>query len=106
MHSDGSIMSLLPCIAESGIDILNPIQWTTKNMDPQTLKDRFGNDFIFWGGGVDLQGILPFRTPEEVHEEVKTHLKIFRQEVDMCLPPSIMHNPVCQLKTCWHFTKQ
>ena len=51
MHSDGSIMPLLPSIAEAGIDILNPVQWTARNMDPQTLKDRFGDQFVFWGGG-------------------------------------------------------
>jgi hypothetical protein len=79
MHSDGSIMPLLPSIAEAGIDILNPIQWTAKNMDPQILKDRFGDQFVFWGGGVDTQGTLPFGTPDEVREEIRKHLRIFGQ---------------------------
>jgi len=79
MHSDGSIMPLLPSISEAGIDILNPIQWTAKNMDPQTLKERFGNKFVFWGGGVDTQKTLPFGKPEEVRAEVKKHLRIFGQ---------------------------
>ncbi len=79
MHSDGSIMPLLPSIAEAGIDILNPIQWTARNMDPQTLKDRFGGQFIFWGGGVNTQGTLPFGAPEQVREEVERNLRIFGQ---------------------------
>ena len=24
-------------------------------MDPQTLKDEYGRDLVFWGGGVDTQ---------------------------------------------------
>ena len=35
-------------------------------MDPQTLKDRFGDRITFWGGGVDTQKTLPFGTPDEV----------------------------------------
>jgi hypothetical protein len=77
MHSDGSIMPLLPSIAEAGIDILNPVQWTARNMDPQTLKDHFGDQFVFWGGGVNTQGTLPFGTPEQVRGEVEKHLRIF-----------------------------
>ncbi len=77
MHSDGSIMPLLPSIAEAGIDILNPLQWTARNMDPQTLKDRFGDRFVFWGGGVDTQGTLPFGTPAQIQEEVSRNLHIF-----------------------------
>ncbi len=77
MHSDGSIVPLLPSIAEAGIDILNPIQWTAKNMEPQKLKNEFGDRFVFWGGGVDTQGTLPFGTADDVRAEVKKHLRIF-----------------------------
>jgi hypothetical protein len=80
MHSDGSMMPLLPSIAEAGIDILNPVQWTAKNMNPQTIKDRFGDQFVFWGGGVDTQGTLPFGTPDEVRKEVKKHLHLLGRD--------------------------
>ncbi len=77
MHSDGAIVPLLPSMAEAGIDILNPIQWTARDMDPQTLKDCFGDRFVFWGGGVDTQGTLPFGTPAQVKEEVNRNIHIF-----------------------------
>ena len=70
MHSDGAILSLLPDIIEAGFDILNPIQWTAKDMEPKLLKERFGDQLVFWGGSVDSQGTFPFGTPEQVCTEV------------------------------------
>ena len=70
MHSDGAILSLLPDMIEAGFDILNPIQWTAKDMEPKLLKERFGDQLVFWGGSVDSQGTFPFGTPEQVRTEV------------------------------------
>ncbi len=80
MHSDGSILPLLPAIAEAGIDILNPVQWTAKNMDRQHLKKQFGSTFVFWGGGVDTQHTLPFGSVAEVQSEVAECIRIFGQD--------------------------
>jgi uroporphyrinogen-III decarboxylase len=46
-------------------------------MDPQTLKDRYGDQLVFWGGGVDTQHVLPFGTPEEVRAQVLERCEIF-----------------------------
>ena len=54
-----------------GLDILNPVQTTTKNMEPEKLKKEFGKDIVFWGGGSNTRDILPSGTPEEVKEDVK-----------------------------------
>jgi uroporphyrinogen decarboxylase len=43
-------------------------------MDPYQLKKDYGDQLVFWGGGVDTQGILPMGTPEEVREDVKRNL--------------------------------
>ena len=77
MHSCGSVISLLPDIVDAGFDILNPVQCSATGMDPQTLKDRFGDKITFWGGGVDTQKTLPFGTPEEVRRQVRERIKIF-----------------------------
>ena len=79
IHSCGSIMALLPDFIEAGFDILNPVQCSATGMDPQTLKDRFGEQITFWGGGVDTQHILPFGTPDEVQQEVRERIRIFGQ---------------------------
>ena len=46
-------------------------------MDPQTLKERFGDRITFWGGGVDTQKTLPFGTPDEIRREVRERIEIF-----------------------------
>lgn len=76
-HSCGSIYPLIPDLIESGFDVLNPVQWTAKNMNPRTLKKEFGSDIVFWGGGVDTQKTFPFGTPEEVRRQVLEICEIF-----------------------------
>lgn len=76
-HSCGSIYGLLPDLIEAGFDIINPVQWTAKNMDRNQLKKEFGDRITFWGGGVDTQKTLPFGTPVQVHDEVLECCKIF-----------------------------
>ena len=77
MHSCGSNLPLIPSFIEAGIDILNPVQWTAVNMDAQMLKDRFGDQLVFWGGGINCQRTLPFGTPDEVRREVQEKVRIF-----------------------------
>lgn len=76
-HSCGSIYGLLPDLVDAGFDIINPVQWTAKDMDRCRLKDEFGSRITFWGGGVDTQKTLPFGTPKQVHDEVLECCKIF-----------------------------
>ena len=65
---------------EAGFDIINPVQCSATGMDPQLLKQRYGKDIVFWGGGIDTQKILPFGTPDEVREQVKQRLEIFGKD--------------------------
>jgi uroporphyrinogen decarboxylase len=73
-HSDGNVRPLIPDFIEMGVDILNPVQTTATGMDPKDLKRDFGQDLVFWGGGVDTQGILPSGTPQEVKDDVKRNI--------------------------------
>jgi hypothetical protein len=77
IHSCGSIYRLLPDMIEAGFDILNPVQTGAAEMDPQRLKDEFGNRIVFWGGGIDTQKTLPFGTPDDVRAEVRERMRIF-----------------------------
>jgi len=77
IHSCGSVVALIDDFIDAGFDILNPVQCSAAGMDPQGLKDRFGDRLTFWGGGVDTQHTLPFGTPEEVRDEVRERLRIF-----------------------------
>jgi len=74
-HSCGSILPIIPDFIEIGLDILNPIQPLAKGMDPVFLKKEYGKDLVFFGG-IDVQQLLPFSTPEEIKKEVKRIIDI------------------------------
>ncbi len=76
-HSCGAIEGLLPSFIEAGFDIINPVQCMARGMDPKLLKERYGDQITFWGGGVNTQKTLPFGTPEEVRREVLERCEIF-----------------------------
>ena len=79
LHSDGAIRDIIPDFIEIGVDILNPVQTSTKGMDPIQLKKEFGKKIVFWGGGVETQSTLSFGTPEEVEEDVRKKIEIFKK---------------------------
>jgi len=73
-HSCGATYDLIPDLIELGFDILNPVQVSAKGMDTKKLKQEFGKDIVFWGGGVDTQSVLPFQKPDDVVDEVKQRI--------------------------------
>lgn len=79
-HSCGSVERFIPSFIEAGFDILNPVQCSAANMDPRRLKSVYGDQIVFWGGGVDTQKTLPFGTPEEVRCEVIERCEIFSRD--------------------------
>jgi len=76
-HTCGSMVALYDDLVEAGVDIVNPVQISADGMDPETLKERWGDRLVFWGGGVDTQQVLPFGTPEEVAEHVRRNVEVF-----------------------------
>ena len=74
-HSDGAIRAILPDLIETGIEILNPVQWRCPGMEREGLKKDFGDRLIFHGG-VDNQYTIPFGTVEEVRQEVIDNYRI------------------------------
>ncbi len=73
-HSCGATFDLIPDLIETGFDILNPVQVSAKGMDTKRLKQTYGKDIVFWGGGVDTQNVLPFGNPQDVTDEVKRRI--------------------------------
>jgi len=47
-------------------------------MDPQQLKDKFGDKLSFWGGAIDTQHVLPTATPKEIKKHVRRNIEIFK----------------------------
>jgi len=77
LHSCGSVFELLPHLIDAGVDVLNPVQTTAVNMEPEKLKKEFGKYITFWGGGCNTRDVLPNKTPTEVKEDVKRRIEIF-----------------------------
>jgi len=80
LHSCGSIYELIPDLIDAGVDILNPVQTQTANMEPERLKKEFGKYVTFWGGGCDTQQILAKATPGKVKDDVKRRIEIFAKD--------------------------
>ena len=76
-HSCGAVEPFMERFIRSGFDVINPVQCSAAGMDPRTLKHRYGDRLVFWGGGVDTQHTLPFGTPEQVRTEVLERCELF-----------------------------
>ena len=74
-HTDGAAREILPDLIETGIEILNPVQWRCPGMEREGLKRDFGDRLIFHGG-VDNQYTIPFGSVEEVRREVQDNYRI------------------------------
>ena len=77
IHSCGSVDRLIPDFIDAEFDILNPVQTTAAGMDPASLKERFGDRIVFWGGGIDTQRTLPFGTPDDIRRQVRERMRAF-----------------------------
>ena len=77
-HTCGSCAEYIPDLLDNGVNILNPVQVSARNMDPAMLKERFGNRLVFWGGGIDAQHVLPFASAEKVRQEAAKNIEIFK----------------------------
>lgn len=75
VHTCGSAYAFLDDYVELGVDVLNPVQISARDMDPLRLKQRYGKALSFHGG-IDTQRFLPRATPAEIKEEVRRMIGI------------------------------
>ncbi|MBN2604717.1 MAG: methyltransferase [Bacilli bacterium] len=80
LHSCGSIVKLIPDLIDAGVQVLNPIQLSATGMDPEFLKNEYGKDLVFWGGGIDTQQTLTHCKVEDIPSEVKRLIDIFKKD--------------------------
>jgi len=76
-HTCGSVWPIIPDMIACGLDILNPIQPGTKDMEPERLKSEFG-DRICFHGGISIQKNLPLGRPDDVREEVRRLMEVMK----------------------------
>lgn len=77
LHTCGSMTTILDDLIECGIDLYNPVQISANEMDPASLKQRFGDRLIFFGGAFDAVALPSHTDPDIVYETVKRNIEIF-----------------------------
>jgi uroporphyrinogen decarboxylase len=73
LHTCGSVYKLLPDLIDAGVDILNPVQVSARDMQTDRLKREFGDRLSFMGA-IDTQHVLPFGSPDDVRREVEQRI--------------------------------
>ncbi|MCX6262754.1 MAG: hypothetical protein NTY95_18285 [Bacteroidia bacterium] len=74
-HTCGSYMEYIPDLIDIGVDIINPVQTSARNMDPVQLKKHFGKIINSAEKGIIFECLLSFypascpktRTPQSDH---------------------------------------
>ena len=75
-HSCGAVRPILPDLIEIGVNGLLVFQTTARGMDAASIARDFGGRLAFYGG-IDIQGLLSFGTPDQVIAEVTANVRAF-----------------------------
>ena len=79
LHCCGGVRPLLPLLADAGLDAINPVQFTAKDMALVDLKQELYGKLALWGGGCDTRDILPYGKPETIAPHVQRNLEILNK---------------------------
>jgi uroporphyrinogen decarboxylase len=91
-HSCGTIRPFIPELIACGVDVLDPIQPTCIEMQPDSLKAEFG-DRLSFHGGIDMQHLLPKATPAEVEAEARRYCEVLGRGGGYILGPAHLFQP-------------
>ena len=78
-HCCGSAYKFIDHLIDIGVDALNPVQITARNMEPERLKEEFGSRMAFWGG-INTQEVLPYQSADVVRTETERCIEIFGRD--------------------------
>lgn len=76
-HSCGAVRPILDDLIEIGVNALLVFQTNAKGMDPGSISKEFGGRLGFYGG-IDVQHLLSYGTPEEVQKTVASNINYFK----------------------------
>ena len=91
-HSCGMIRPFIADLIHCGIDVLDPIQPTSVQMQPEGLKAQYGDRLTFHGG-IDMQNLLPRATPAEIGAQVRRYCEVLGKSGGYILAPSHQFQP-------------
>ena len=87
LHSDGSYFDLIPLFVEIGLDGLQSLQSSSRDMQPARLKQAYGDKMVFVGC-VDTQTVLISGTLDSVREQTCQVLEIMKPGGGFVVSPS------------------
>lgn len=87
LHSCGSTRMLQPKLIEMGLDILDAVQPEPVGMDPEELKQEFGNELTYCGM-ISTQQTLPRGTVEECRAEARHRIDVIGKDGGYIFAPA------------------
>jgi uroporphyrinogen decarboxylase len=91
-HSCGMVRPFIPDLIGLGVDVLDPIQPTGPEMQPEGLKRDFGERLSFHGG-LDMQNLLPHASPAHVEAEARRYCEVAGAGGGYILGPAHLFQP-------------
>lgn len=79
MHSDGAVFDILPDVIDAGLEVLEAVQVDAEGMQPQRLKEVYGERLCFYGG-ISVQALLPHSDEETVYRECRRLVETFGRD--------------------------
>jgi len=106
MHCCGGFAPLIPAMIEIGLDGLQALQPSCKDMEQHKLKAAFGDKLVFMGC-IDTQHVLIEGTPESVRQKTRQVLDIMKPgggyiaspSHDFVLPETPVENVIAMYDT-------
>ena len=90
LHCCGAARQLMPLFAEAGLDALNPVQYSYKDMALKDLKNEFRGKLTLWGGGCGPESMFSETKPEDVRLAVRENIAIMNNGGGFVFQP--VHN--------------
>ena len=106
-HSCGCVVDFIPDLIELGLNAIEPVQVRARGMDFEGLVEKFSGKVVLQGS-IDTQKTLPFGSAEDVREEVRSRIRLFKDKGGFVLGPSqhlLSHIPLenifAMYETAW-----
>ena len=89
-HSDGNVFDIIPELMDAGVDILNPLQ--PESLDVNEVHRRYGQRLVF-DGCMGTQTTMPFGTPADVRRRVQELITKYGQNGGLFISPTHVLEP-------------
>lgn len=76
-HSCGMIAPFIGRLIAAGVDIIDPIQPVTEEMQPEALAESYGGQVIFHGG-ISVQDVLKTGTEAQIRACIQRYTAVFQ----------------------------